>query len=150
MSNNTRISRNEMYAMILGIVAQRSTCLRSKVGAALIVKDGRIVSMGYAGAPKGAPHCIDVGCEIGPDGGCIRTIHAEANAIAFAARYGISTHMSTLYVTISPCYNCAKLIVNSGIAEVVYLEPYRDKRGVNLLIESKIICHQLQLGHEVV
>ena len=82
-----RISKNQMYAQILRIVAHRSTC--NKPNSALIIKDGRIISMGYNGSPKGQPHCIDfnVGCLPSSDGGCIRTIHAEQNAIAFAAKY---------------------------------------------------------------
>jgi dCMP deaminase len=135
----TRISRNEMHKQILETVAKRSTCTRAHVGAALIVKDGRIISMGYAGSPSGTPHCIDAGCVRGDDGGCIRTIHAEANAIAFAAKGGISTDGCVMYTTISPCYNCAKLIINSGITAVYYLEEYRKTEGIYLLHDSNII-----------
>ena len=138
-----RISRLQMFAEILEVVAKRSTCI--KPNAAILVKDGRIISMGYNGSPKGAPHCIEVGC-LEEDGACIRTIHAEANAIAFAAKYGISTEGATLYVTSSPCYDCAKLIVNSGITEVVYLKEYRRPEGIELLNKSKILTHKLLFG----
>ena len=129
-----RISRQEMYMETAKIVAKRSTCNRAKVGAVL-VKGKRIITIGYGGAPSKLPHCIDVGCEIGPEsgGGCIRTVHAEANVISFAARYGIPLVGSDLYITLSPCYSCSKLIINSGIQRVISLEPYRDSRGIELL-----------------
>lgn len=132
-----RITRDQMFMAIANIVSFRSTCLRAKVGA-VIVQDNRIVSTGYVGAPSGLPHCLDVGCEIGPDGGCIRTVHAEVNAIAFAARAGIKLEGSTLYVTMSPCLNCAKLIINAGIREVVYRDEYRDPSGLKLLRQAGI------------
>ena len=122
-----RISRHEMFREILEIIKKRSTCSRKQV-AAIIEKDGRIISTGYAGAPSGLPHCIDIGCEIGKDGGCIRTVHAEANAISQAARHGVSINKSSIYVTASPCYNCFSLIINSGIKKIVYYEFYRDER----------------------
>ena len=130
-----------MYAQILKIVAQRSTC--NKPNSALIIKDGRIISMGYNGSPKGQEHCLDHGCEQGPDGGCIRTIHAEQNAIAFAAKYGISTEGAVLWCTTSPCVPCAKLIINSGIVEVVYLDQYRIQDGFILLRKANIMAHQV-------
>lgn len=132
-----RISRLKMFFDLLNVIEKRSTCDRKKV-AAIIERDGRIISMGYAGAPAGLPHCIDVGCIIDEHGGCIRTVHAEANAIAFAAKNGISTDGATLYCTMSPCLNCAKLIINSGIKEVVYKEEYRNKDGINLLKEAGV------------
>lgn len=127
-----RISREEMFMEIAKLVSQRMTCTRAKVGA-LIVKDNRIISTGYGGAPSGLPHCTDVGCILGPDGGCISTAHAEANAISFAAREGIAVKGSDMYVTLSPCLNCAKLIINSGIITVYYLEEYRDDSALRLL-----------------
>jgi len=123
---------------------RRSTCKRSKIGA-VIAKGGRIISSGYCGSPPGAPHCIDIGCEIGPDGGCLRTIHAEANAIAWSARKGTSTEGATLYTTMSPCYSCAKLILSAGITRVVYLEEYRDTTGIQLLKERGVEVTRLGL-----
>lgn len=128
-----RITRDEMLAEILATVAKRSTCNRRHVGAILTL-EGRILSMGYAGSPAGTPHCTDVGCLIDPKGGgCIRTQHAEANAIAWAARKGISTENSILWCSLSPCLSCAKLIINSGVREVVFIETYRDSSGLDLL-----------------
>lgn len=132
MEYTTRLTRTEMLAQLVDIVAQRSTCRRARVGA-LLSRDGRILSTGYAGAPAGAPHCLDAGCLHGPDGGCIRTIHAEANAIAFAARSGISLDGADLWCSYAPCLSCAKLIINSGIRRVMYRKPYRVIEGSNLL-----------------
>jgi len=126
-----RIDRDTMFIMIAMIVAKRSTCQRLKVGAVL-VKDYRPISTGYNGAPSGLPHCDEVGCEM-ENGACVRTVHAEANAIAFAAKNGISTQGSILYTTNAPCYTCAKLIINAGVSEVVFKTEYRREEGVNLL-----------------
>lgn len=138
--SSDRISREEMFAEIVQSVAKRSTCSRRRVGA-LIVRDGRILSTGYNGAPSGLPHCLDAGCIIGPDGGCIRTQHAEANAIAYAARAGISTDGAQLYTTISPCLACAKVIINAGIMEVTSLIAYRDHSGIDLLQDAGVIVN---------
>ncbi len=131
-----RMSRDEMFVEIVKTVAKRCTCIRpidlaGQVGA-ILVQEGRVISMGYAGSPKGMPHCLDVGC-IMQDGACVRTIHAEANAIAFAAKTGTPTNGSTMYCTLGPCLNCAKLIINSGIREVVYINDYRTSEGIELL-----------------
>lgn len=120
------------------LASERSTCLRKKVGC-VVAKEGRVLTLGYAGAPSGLPHCLDHGCIIGPTGGCIRTAHAEQNAISWAAREGIALLDSTLYVTLSPCLQCANLIINSGIKKVVYLEEYRDRAGIEQLARGGII-----------
>ena len=134
MSN--RITRQEMFKEMVTLISKRSTCLRSKVGA-LIEKDGRVISIGYNGPASGFPECLPQTqfhrsneC-MGP--GCTRSIHAEMNAIAFAAKAGISVEEATMYCSMSPCINCAKLIINSGIKTVVYLDEYRDKAGIELL-----------------
>jgi len=148
----TRITREKMFIEIVQTVAKRSTCnrpdeIKGHVGA-ILVRDGRIISTGYAGAPKGLPHCLEVGCQM-EDGSCIRTIHAEANTIAFAAKYGIKTEGSTLYCTLAPCINCAKLIINSGIREVVYITEYRKSTGVQMLIDSGILVRKWEDDHKV-
>jgi len=136
MSN--RPSRDFIWIQAAQLFATRSTCLKSN--GAVLVKDNRLISQGYNGSPSGRPHCIDLGeCEIGPDGGCIRTIHAEANVVCMAAKFGISTEGSMLYSTSSPCYNCAKLLVNSGIKKVVYMEEYRDSSGKELLKSCGVV-----------
>jgi dCMP deaminase len=127
-----RISRSKLFMEIAKLLSDRSTCSRAKVGS-LLVKDNRIISTGYNGAPSGLPHCVDVGCEIGPLGGCIRAVHSEANCVSHAAKNGIPTDGTTLYVTLSPCIDCAKLLINAGIKEVVYLNEYRNTAGIDLL-----------------
>lgn len=113
-----RLSWNEYFLEIAKVVARRSTCGRANVGA-VIVKNKVILSTGYNGAPRGLAHCDDMSHEI-IDGHCVRTVHAEANAIAQAAKNGISIEGASFYLTISPCYDCFKMMVNAGIKEVVY------------------------------
>jgi dCMP deaminase len=113
-------------------VAERSTCTRAKVGA-VIVRDKNILATGYNGAPAGMPHCIDVGCLIyqskTPDGeieeNCFRTIHAEINAIAQAAKNGSSIKDGSIYITHTPCIHCLKVLVNTGIKDIFYERPYK-------------------------
>lgn len=140
-----RSTRSEMFVGILEIVKKRSTCSRSQVSA-LIAKENRIISMGYGGSPSGLPHCLDEGCIMGPNGGCIRTIHAECNAIAFSARHGISIEGADLWTSLSPCIDCAKLIINSGVTSVYYLEEYRNTEGIKLLIAAGIKVFQYENG----
>jgi dCMP deaminase len=138
----SRISRELMFMKMARILSERSTCSHLKVGAVLAI-DSRVISTGYNGSPSGMPHCDDVGCE-DENGACIRTVHAEANVIAFAAKHGISTDGSTLYTTHSPCYACAKLIVNAGIKKVVYEDEYRIVKGLTLLKACGImVCQYL-------
>ena len=137
-----RITRTEMLMRTAAVISARGTCTRAFVGAVL-AKEGRIISTGYVGAPAGLPHCTDVGDEEGPDGGCTRTVHAEANAIAFAARAGTSTDGSELYCTHSPCLGCAKLIINAGITAVYFENYYRDLAGLTLLDDARIDIHQV-------
>lgn len=135
-----RLSRDHLLMEVAFLFRARSTCLRRKVGAVLAV-DGRILSTGYGGAPAGMDHCSPSNCF--PDKPCLRTIHAEANAIAWAARCGIRTDPSTLYTTASPCIECAKLIINAGVQRVVYSEPYRDTTPILLLEGVGIKVEQL-------
>ncbi|WP_455363559.1 deoxycytidylate deaminase [[Eubacterium] cellulosolvens] len=130
-----RLSRDEVLVKHAALVAERSTCLRSQVGA-VIAREGRIISTGYNGTPSGMPHCTPTDC--GPDHPCTKTVHAEANAIAFAARYGIKVEGSTLYTQISPCNDCAKLIINSGIRRVVFQDYYRDGQPLVLLADAGV------------
>lgn len=105
--------------------AEQSTCNRAHVGA-VIVQDNRIVSCGYNGSPPGQDHCLDVGCE--PEDGCLRTIHAELNAIVWAARHGTALKGATMYSTHAPCLTCAQAIAASGITTFMYETPYRLQR----------------------
>ncbi len=124
-----RVSWETYFMNIAKEVSTRSTCDRKHVGA-VIVRDRTLLSTGYNGSIKGLPHCNDAGCEM-VDGHCIRTSHAEANAIVQAAKNGVKIDDSEIYVTASPCYNCFKLIANSGIKVIFYNELYRDERIKN-------------------
>ncbi len=127
----SRISWDEYFMELMDTVAKRATCDRGRSGC-LIVRDRRIVSTGYVGSPPGLPHCDDVGHlmkeVIDEDGTvrnhCVRTIHAEQNAICQAARYGISLEGTTLYCKMEPCRVCAMLIISSGIKKVVAKKRY--------------------------
>ena len=106
--------------------AARSTCPRKTVGA-VIVRDRGILATGYNGSLRGLPHCTEVGCLLENDH-CVRTVHAEANAILQAAKHGARIEGADIYVTASPCWNCFKLIANAGIGRILYGEFYRDQR----------------------
>jgi len=133
-----RISWENYFMNIAAEVATRSTCDRKHVGA-VIVREKTILSTGYNGSIKGLPHCDEAGHEM-VDGHCVRTTHAEANAIVQAAKNGVEINLSEIYVTASPCYSCFKLIANAGIKTIYYKELYRDERindhakeaGINL------------------
>ncbi len=120
-----RPSWDEYFLEIATVVAKRSTCNRAHVGA-VIAKNKVILSTGYNGAPRGLAHCDDVGHEI-VEGHCIRTAHAEANAIAQAAKNGTAIEGASIYLTISPCYDCFKIMVNAGIREVIYSSFYMSR-----------------------
>ena len=136
----------------------RSTCDRNHVGV-IIAKAGRTIGTGYNGAPAGMEHC-DHGrlpgmatlrrvspvpmLEATPlDRGCRIAIHAEANAIAYAARHGVSVEDATVYTTLSPCYDCSKLIIAAGLMRVVYNRSYRDPAGIDLLRMAGLIVDKV-------
>jgi len=121
-----RVSWETYFMNIAREVATRSTCDRKHVGA-VIVRDKTILSTGYNGSIKGLPHCDEAGHEM-VEGHCVRTTHAEANAIVQAAKNGVKIDSAEIYVTASPCYNCFKLIANAGIKFIFYHEFYRDDR----------------------
>src|SRR5262245_49201099 len=128
--SDRRIGWDQYFMQICAVVARRSTCLRAAVGA-VIVRDRIILATGYNGSPSGMPHCTEVGCLItvstAPDGeveeNCFRTIHAEINAIAQAAKTGVSIQGSDIYITHSPCFHCLKVLINTGIRRVCYANP---------------------------
>ena len=125
-------------------VSRRATCLRAQVGA-IIVKDKRILTTGYNGAPKGLPHCLDEGCEM-VDGHCVRSLHAEQNAIIQAAQHGITLAGGTIYTTHQPCHTCAKMIINAGLERVVYAGHYPDERAMKYLQTAGVQVDHLDLG----
>ena len=126
-------------------VATRSTCDRKHVGA-VIVRDKSILATGYNGSVRGLGHCDDEG-HLMEDGHCVRTVHAEANAIVQAARNGMRIEGASIYVTASPCWGCFRLIANAGIVKVVFGEFYRDQKifdvsqklGIELVEFSKLV-----------
>lgn len=107
-------------------VSSRATCDRKHVGA-VIVRDKSILATGYNGSVRGLPHCDDEG-HLMEDGHCVRTVHAEANAIVQAARNGMRIDGGSIYVTASPCWGCFRLIANAGIVRIVFGEFYRDQK----------------------
>ena len=135
----------EAYFMdITFLVAKRSTCLRRAVGA-LIVKDKRILSTGYNGAPTDIKHCIETGCireklnvASGENHERCRGIHAEQNAIIQAAYHGASIKNATLFCTNLPCSICAKMIINAGIKKICYNSGYADSMSEEMLNEAGI------------
>jgi dCMP deaminase len=135
-----RISLDNYYAQMLGLVASRSTCARRQVAAILVDAQGVLLSAGYNGVPRGMAHCIDTPCSGAgdPSGNNERcsAIHAEQNCLLRAGDKLTQAH--TLYVSTSPCFNCAKLIVSSGVKRVVQLTEYADKRGVELLLSAGV------------
>jgi len=131
-----RPSWDDYFLNIAYEVANRSTCDRAQVGA-VIVKDKRILTTGYNGSPSGLPHCTDVGCLM-ENGHCIRTLHAEQNAIIQAALHGVSTAGATIYVTHQPCFLCAKTIINAGIKKIVYGQEYPDARSRRFLSDAGV------------
>lgn len=141
-----RPSWDEYFLNIMEMVGSRGSCDRGRSGC-IITLDNRIIATGYVGSPIGLPHCDEVGHEmhtVTHDDGhtskhCIRTTHAEQNAICEAARMGIALRGSTLYCKMTPCYTCAKMIINCGITRVVCAQDYHtSKRSKEIFKEAKI------------
>ncbi|MDI6843765.1 MAG: cytidine/deoxycytidylate deaminase family protein [Anaerosomatales bacterium] len=146
----SRPSWDEYFMSIARHVAERSTCLRRRTGA-VMVKGKQILSTGYNGVPSGLAHCEDVGCvrerlsvPSGANHELCRGIHAEQNAVVQAARHGIAIDGSTIYSTHQPCVLCAKILINAGVAEIVYAEPYPDALAAEMLAESGVVVRALE------
>jgi len=134
---DNRPTLDEYFMEIAEVVAKRSTCLRNNVGA-VIVRDKRILSTGYNGAPRDMEHCLEIGCirdqqniASGTRHEMCRAVHAEQNAIIQSALHGVSIEDATLYCTHQPCILCAKMIINSKIKRVVYSNKYPDDEAIN-------------------
>jgi dCMP deaminase len=138
---NKEAKYNLMYMSVAELIAEMSYAVKKKVGA-VIVKDNNIFSFGWNGMPAG----FDNKCEIEIDG-VLKTkdevIHAEANAILKLSKSNAGAEGGTLYVTLSPCIECSKMILQSGITEVFYKEPYKNDKGIGLLIKAGVKVHQL-------
>jgi dCMP deaminase len=150
---------DEYFLMIAKLAATRSTCLAFPVGA-VIVKNKQVVATGYNGSPSGSAHCTTQGfCYPGLDS-CdasktmpSRAVHAEANAIAQAAKHGISTDGGSIYVTLEPCISCLKLIISAGIREVFYETPFNTENNILVrdffMKEGLVELKQIQLSHNM-
>lgn len=127
---------DEYFMQIARTVATRATCPRASVGAVL-VREHRILTTGYNGAPRGVAHCAEVGCTIVNEH-CMRATHAEANAIVQAALHGVNVANSTAYCTHQPCVNCSKLLISAGVRKIVYETAYPDPVAQELLGEAGV------------
>lgn len=130
--------------MLIGVahvIATRATCNRLHVGA-VISREGRVLSTGYNGPPSGLPHCNH-----DADDPCDDAMHAEANAVAFAARFGTPTENAEMFLTHSPCVGCARLIINAGLSHVYYQTPFRDVSGILLLTRAGVQCLKFNGGN---
>lgn len=142
---------DQYFLRIASVVAGRSTCLRREVGA-LVVKDKRILTTGYNGAPRGLAHCLEAGCmrnevraESGTSHELCRGLHAEQNAIIQAAMHGVSIEGGVMYSTHQPCVLCTKMIINAGLQAIYYLEPYHDHLAGKLLEEAGVVSEKMSL-----
>ena len=136
----TRPTWDELFVETTLLFAKRSSCLKAQQ-AALLIKDNRIISFGVNGSPAGHINCNEYSEEIcGKDsnGSCFLGIHAEANAIGYAARNGIATDGCIMYCTMTPCIACAKLVTAAGIKEFYYIERYRLDDGIKFLEQSHV------------
>jgi dCMP deaminase len=155
----TRLSIDDALMSIAHVWELRSTCSRNHVGA-VIARDGRHIGSGYNGAPAGMAHCehnvmtfepklrtatfhvVEAAAKASGEG-CTIAIHAEANALAYCARDGISVKGATIYTTLSPCYSCSQLIIAAGLVRVAYSRAYRDPAGIKLLRAAGLTVDQM-------
>ena len=142
----SRISFEDLFVKTTKLVAKRSSCVKAHQ-AALLIKDNRIISFGYNGPPAGTLNCWinggEAACGKDSNGSCFLGIHAEANAIGYAARNGIDTEGCIIYCTMPPCISCAKLVVAAGIKEFYYLTEYRLDDGLRFLDYCGIMCRKV-------
>jgi dCMP deaminase len=140
---------DEYFMSIAKLVSERSTCIRRKVGA-VIVKDKRILSTGYNGAPTGIKHCLDIGClrdklnvPSGERHELCRGLHAEQNAIIQAAYHGVAINGADIYCTNLPCIICTKMLINSGINKIYYMDGYPDTLSKDMIAEANLTLIKL-------
>lgn len=143
-----RISWDQYFMAQSHLLALRSTCPRLTVGAT-IVRDKRIIAGGYNGSVSGSVHCMDDDCYM-IDGHCVRTVHAEANAILQCAKFGAPTENAEIYVTHFPCLQCSKQIIQSGIKKVYYATNYKNHEyAIQLFKEAQVITKQVELDRDI-
>lgn len=140
----------DQYSMLQAVLLSlRSTCTRLSVGA-ILVRDQRMIAGGYNGSVSGDKHCIDDGCYM-VDGHCLRTIHAEMNAVLQCAKFGIPTDGAELYVTDFPCLQCTKMLLQAGVKKIHYLRNYNnDSYALELLKLKEVALEQVKLDKEYI
>ena len=140
----------DQYVMLQAVLLSlRSTCTRLSVGA-ILVRDQRMIAGGYNGSVSGDKHCIDDGCYM-VDGHCLRTIHAEMNAVLQCAKFGIPTDGAELYVTDFPCLQCTKMLLQAGVKKIHYLRNYNnDSYALELLKLKEVALEQVKLDKEYI
>ncbi|WP_270639205.1 ComE operon protein 2 [Ligilactobacillus salivarius] len=139
-----RITWNQYFMLQAVLLSLRSTCERLSVGA-ILVRDKRVIAGGYNGAVSGDDHCIDVGCYV-VDGHCLRTIHAEMNAVLQCSKFGIPTDGAEIYVTDFPCLQCTKSLLQAGIKKIYYMRNYHnDDYAIRLLKRKKVAVEQVKV-----
>lgn len=144
-----RIAWDQYFMAQSHLLALRSTCTRLMVGAT-IVRDKRIIAGGYNGSVSGGVHCIDEGCYV-IDGHCVRTVHAEANALLQCAKFGVPTDGADIYVTHFPCLQCTKQLIQSGIKNIFYAEDYHNHPyAMDLLQDAGVKVEKVPLHDTVV
>ncbi|MFC0522542.1 ComE operon protein 2 [Pontibacillus salicampi] len=144
-----RISWDQYFMMQSHLLALRSTCERLSVGAT-IVRDKRIIAGGYNGSVSGSVHCIDDGCYV-IDGHCVRTIHAEMNALLQCAKFGVLTEGAEIYVTHFPCLHCCKAIIQAGIQTVYFAQDYKNHPyAIQLFNEAGVHTEKVELHQHII
>ncbi|MEC3883174.1 ComE operon protein 2 [Halobacillus litoralis] len=142
-----RITWNQYFMAQSYLLKSRSTCQRLAVGA-VIVRDKRMIAGGYNGSVSGGVHCIDEGCYV-VDGHCVRTIHAEMNALLQCSKFGVATEGAEIYVTHFPCLHCTKAIIQAGVKAVYYSEDYKnDPYAIELLQQSGVRMQKVPVDQE--
>lgn len=144
------MQRPEWDAYFMDLAARaalRSTCNRAMVGCLIVAPDHSVLATGYNGSLAGEPHCTDAG-HIMRNGHCVRSVHAEANAIAQAARRGTAVDHATAYLTHAPCINCVKLLLSAGIVRVVYVRAYDDGDNMTYLAAhaDRVLVQQMEIA----
>lgn len=144
-----RISWDQYFMAQSHLLALRSTCTRLTVGAT-IVRDKRIIAGGYNGSITGGDHCIDKGCFV-IDNHCVRTIHAEMNALLQCAKFGVPTAEAEIYVTHFPCLQCCKALIQAGIKTVYYAEDYKNHPyAIELFQQANVSIEKVELQESVI
>ncbi len=148
MENKHRPSWDEYFLKLAMLVSERATCPRMHCGCVL-VREKRILSTGYNGSIPGDGHCEDIGCYV-VDNHCIRTIHAEMNALLQCSIHGVSTKGAAAYITNMPCTNCAKALIAAGITEIVVFSDYHNTQAEEFLSLAKVKIRRIAIPESII